>query len=204
MTADGTAMYDALPAGTVPEMVERAVALARQFEFPWTVHPSTGRLLSLLAAGLSNGLIGETGTGTGAGVAWMAAAAQPGTRIVSVELDKARAEATAELFAGHPQITIVCGDANDLASYGPFDLLVLDAPTTPGPLDWATLDPALQLRPNGLLVKDDLWPMSTWPPKTFEGADDAQRLRWFEHPGLFTTEVTVAEGYAVQIARRRP
>lgn len=29
-------------------------------------------------------------------------------------------------------------------------------------------------------------------------------VRWLEHPALFTTEVSVAEGFAVLIGRRRP
>jgi predicted O-methyltransferase YrrM len=185
-------------------LVGEAVALARRFDFPYTVHPATGRLLAALAGGVLGGVIGETGTGTGAGVAWMLSAAPPSTQIVSIELDEARAAASARLFGGHPNVTILHGDANELAAHGPFDVLVLDAPSTPGPLHWPSLDPTSQLRPNGLLVKDDLWPMTTWPPASFDGTDDVQRVRWFEHPALLTTEVTVADGYAVQIARRRP
>jgi hypothetical protein len=72
------------------------------------------------------------------------------------------------------------------------------------PLHWRELDPTIQLRPNGILIKDDLWPMRFWPPTAFDGSEEAQRAYWFEHPDLFTTEVSVAAGCAVQIARRRP
>jgi predicted O-methyltransferase YrrM len=173
-------------------------------DFPYTVHPATGRLLAALAGGIVGGVIGETGTATGAGVGWMASTAPRDTRIVSIELDNDRARGAADLFSHEPRVTILQGDANELAEHGPFDLLVLDAPSTPGPLEWSSLNPVVQLRPNGLLVKDDLWPMTSWPPTAFDGTDDVQRVLWFEHPHLLTTEVTVADGFAVLIARRRP
>jgi predicted O-methyltransferase YrrM len=186
----------------VPERVLVAVELARRFDFPYTVHPATGRLLAALAGGIRGGLIGETGTGTGASVAWMLSTASPDTRILSVELDGERAEAAAHLFREEPQVAILAGDANLLAEHGPFDLLILDAPSTPGPLEWSTLEPATQLRPNGLLVKDDLWPMTAWPPTAEDGSVDQVRTRWLTHPDLLATEVRVADGYAVLIARR--
>lgn len=207
MTADGTRLYDELDRRQVPPLVHEAVTLAERFDFPWSVHPATGRLLAVLTGGITGadgGVIGETGTGTGAGLAWMASTAPPGTRIVSVELDDERAAATAGLFEGRPGVTVLQGDANELAEHGPFDLLVLDAPPTPGPLHWRDLDPLVQLRPHGVLVKDDVRPMTSWPPVASDGSEDGLRVRWFEHPDLFTTEVTVAAGCAVLIARRRP
>lgn len=156
MTLNGTALYDEVQGEhAVPPLVRRAVALAKQFDFEYTVHPATGRLLAALAGGVTSGVIGETGTGTGAGVAWMLSTAPADTRIVSIELDAERAAATAALFSDEPRVTILQGDANELAAHGPFDLLVLDAPSTPGPLGWATIDPLVQLRPHGLLVNDD-------------------------------------------------
>jgi predicted O-methyltransferase YrrM len=202
---NGTAMYDEFARhNRVPPLVLDAVALAKRLDFPYTVHPATGRLLASLASGVRGSVIGETGTGTGAGVAWMASTVPPDTRIVSIELEEARTQQAAALFEDRPNVTVLHGDANRLADHGPFDLLVLDAPPTPGPLHWRELDPTVQLRPNGLFVKDDLWPMTDWPPTTFDGTVDEQRSLWFEHPELLTTEVTVAAGYAVLIARRRP
>ncbi len=204
MTVDGTSLYDQFQHHVVPPLVLDAVAVARRFDFGYSVHPATGRLLAALAGGVGDGVIGETGTGTGAGVAWMLSAASRTTRVVSVEIDVERAAATAELFSDDARVTILQGDANDLAAHGPFDLLVLDAPSTPGPLDWATFDPLVQLRPHGVLVKDDLWPMTSWPPTTYDGTADLQRQHWLEHPDLLTTEIKVADGYAVLVARRRP
>lgn len=205
MTMNGTALYEAFSLQHfVPPLVLRAVDLAKELDFDYTVHPATGRLLASLAGGVEEGLIGETGTGTGAGVAWMLSAAGAGTRIISIELDRDRAQAATDLFRDEPRVTILQGDANLLAEHGPFTLLVIDAPAAPGPLEWSSLDPAVQLRPNGRLVKDDLWPMTSWPPMAFDGTEDLRRARWFNHPDVFTTEITVASGYAVLVARRRP
>lgn len=204
MTTGGTARYDQLTPPAVPELVLEAVALARRLDFPLCVHPATGRLLAAVAGGVDGGLIGETGTGTGAGVAWMLSTTSPSTQIVSIELDEERAAAARALFAPHPNVTILQGEANELAAHGPFDLLVVDSACDPGPLHWQTLDPPRQLRPDGLLFKDDLWPMTTWPPTEHAGGEDRRRRHWLEHPDLFATEVTVAEGYSVLLGRRRP
>ena len=205
MTHQGTAMYSDLGPTDVPPLVLDAVAIARRQGFELCVHPATGRLLAALAGGVGDGVIGETGTGTGAGVAWMLSTASPSTRIVSIELDDERAAAAAELFRDLANVTILQGEANELAEHGPFDLLVIDSGDhVAGPLHRAQLDPIEVLRPGGVLVKDDLWPMHSWPPVTFDGAIDDLRIRLFEHPDLLTAEVTVAEGYAVQLARLRP
>lgn len=172
MTHQGTARYADLGPDEVPSLVRAAVEVARQQRFELCVHPATGRLLAALAGGVGDGVIGETGTGTGAGVAWMLSTASPTTRIVSIEIDEGRATAAAELFAAHANVTILHGEANELAEHGPFDLLVIDSGAhEEGPLHRSRLDPTAVLRPGGLIFKD---------------------------------EVTVAEGFAVQLARRRP
>ena len=78
MSPQGTAAYDALVPGTdLPPLVERAVGLARRLGFANSCRPEHGRLLHALAAGA--GTIGETGTGCGVGLAWLASGARPGT-----------------------------------------------------------------------------------------------------------------------------
>ena len=188
----------------VPDLVRRAVELSERFGFTYSVHPHTGRLLAALAGGVAGGRIGETGAGTGVGLAWMHSAAPPDTELISIELDRPRAEATAELFDACPNVTVLCGDANELEPHGPFDLLVLDAPGDTGPMSYGQVDPAAALTANGTIVKDDLWPMTRWPPRTVDGAKDDLRRRLLEHPDLFSTEVTVADGFAVVIGRRNP
>ncbi len=93
MSPNGTAAYDGVP--DLPPLVERAVNLARREGFDNSCRPEHGRLLFALAAGAE--AIGETGTGCGVGLAWLASGARPGTRLVSVERDAARAARAAEL-----------------------------------------------------------------------------------------------------------
>ncbi|HEX4633485.1 MAG TPA: hypothetical protein VH163_06630, partial [Gemmatimonadales bacterium] len=107
-------MYQDLASPAVPPLVLGAVELARRFDFTYTVHPMTGRLLAALAGGI-RGTIGETGTGTGASVGWMLSTAPPETSIVSVEVDDDRAKAAADLFRNERQVTILSADANELA-----------------------------------------------------------------------------------------
>ena len=84
MSSGGTDRYTAESSGDLPALVTAAVERARALGFELCVRPEIGRLLAVLAGGLPPGsLVGETGTGTGAGLAWMATAAHPGVRFIS-------------------------------------------------------------------------------------------------------------------------
>ena len=122
MSPVGTASYDGLT--DLPPLVERAVDLARRLGFANSCRPEHGRLLRALAAGA--GTIGETGTGCGVGLAWLASGARPGTRLVSVEIDTERAGLVASLFADLPHLAVIPGDWREIYRAAPFDLLVLD------------------------------------------------------------------------------
>ena len=74
MSPKGTAAYDGLTG--LPPLVERAVSIAQRAGFANSCRPEQGRLLFALAAGAQ--LIGETGTGCGVGLAWLASGARPG------------------------------------------------------------------------------------------------------------------------------
>ena len=154
MSPQGTAAYDGLT--DLPPLVERAVGLARRLGFANSCRPEHGRLLHALAAGATR--IGETGTGCGVGLAWLASGARPGTRLVSVEIDAERAGLVADLFAGLPQVVIIPGDWREICPAGPFDLLVLDG-------GGVAADPEELLKPGGTVVVDDLTPASAWPPR---------------------------------------
>lgn len=200
MTQGGTGLYGG---AAVPDRVARAVAAAQELAFDLCVHPATGRLLAVLAAGTpGDGRIGETGTGTGAGLAWMADAA-PGRSFLSVERDPARAAAAREVFADLPNVEVVTGDAGLLFARGPFDLLVYDGGWGAGKTDDRRVDPAEVLTAHGVMTIDDLTPMATWPP-THGGRPDAARTAWLADDRLLTTEITVAPGMAVLVCRRRP
>ncbi len=182
-----------------PELVRRAVRAAGRARFGRSCDPAQGRLLRSLAGGVAGGTIGETGTGFGVGLAWLAAGAGPGTTLVSVERDPARHAAAAELFAGVPNVTVRHGDWTDLAAAGPFDLLVLDGGGQ-GKGGEPPLEPRAWLRPWGCLVVDDFTPMSSWPP-VFRGEPDEARLHWLRHPDLLATELRLTPDLATVVAR---
>jgi len=187
MTIGGTAAH----AGRtdLPALVEAAVAAAGAAGFGMSCLPEHGQLLRLLAAGVGAGKIGETGTGCGVGLAWLASGAHDGARLVSVERDESRARVAQAVFAGDRRVRVHCGDGRDLAGEAPFDLLVLDGGGQ-GKATGPPLEPADWLRPGGLVVLDDFTPMTGWPP-THDGQPDTARLYWLEHPRLRACEVRV-------------
>ncbi len=197
MSEHGTAEY----AGEtdLPELVRRAVRAAAHAGFEWSCRPAQGRLLRLLAGGVAGGVIGETGTGFGVGLAWLAAGAGPGTTLVGVERDAERHAAAAELFAGEPNVTLLHGHWTGLATAAPFDLLVLDGGGQ-GKGTEPPLAPHRWLRPRGCLVVDDFTPMSSWPP-AFRGEPDEARLHWLRHPDLLATELKLTPDLATVVAR---
>jgi predicted O-methyltransferase YrrM len=194
-TFSKTALYTAHT--NLPPLVAQAVALANTLGFIACCTPEQGALLQVLARGRTGGIIGETGTGCGAGLAWMASAVGPETRLISVEIDARRATACQALFAGLPHVTVLHGDWRLIAAYGPFDLLVLDGGGGGKRGNDAPADPAALLKPGGTLVLDDFHPpLECWPedvaPMDAEGRSiTAARQYWLQHPALFATEVRV-------------
>ncbi|MGW5265852.1 O-methyltransferase [Microbispora sp. NPDC004025] len=197
MSIDGTAAYDRLTG--LPPLVGRAVEAARQAGFGPSCRPEQGRLLYALASGAE--MIGETGTGCGVGLAWLASGARPGARLVSVERDARRASLAAQVFLDHPQVSVICGDWREIHRDGPYDLLVLDGGGQ-GKSGAEPADPHRLLRPGGTLVVDDLTPARHWPPR-FDGAVDRARMHWLGHPGLDAAELRLAPDLAAVVATRR-
>lgn len=197
VTLDGTDLYERWP-HPVPPLVSRAVAAARELDFPLCVHPGTG---TLLAGGLPDGsTVVETGTGTGAGLGWMVACAAPGVRFLSIESDAGRAAAAAEVFAGCADVLTVHGRAEEHWYEHRPDLLVLDGGGGTGKKGGPLVDVRRALAPLGRVTIDDFTPITGWPP-TFGGRVDESRMRWLEHPDLHTTEITVAPDTAVLVGR---
>jgi predicted O-methyltransferase YrrM len=197
----GTAAYDGLT--DLPPLVGRAVDLARRLGFANSCRPEHGRLLRALAAGA--GTIGETGTGCGVGLAWLASGARPGTRLVSVEIDTERAGLVASLFADLPHLAVIPGDWSEIYRAAPFDLLVLDGGAhgkSAGIEQRIPADPEELLKPGGTVVIDDLTPASTWPP-SFGGHVDQARMHWLTHPALDAAELRLAPDLAALVATRR-
>ena len=192
MSLSGTDAYDGLD---LPPLVRSAVAAARAAGFANSCLPAQGRLLQVLAAGAT--AIGETGTGCGVGLAWLRTGAAPGARLVSIERDASRSAIASTVFACDPSIRVRHGDWPDLHADGPFDLLVLDGGGQ-GKGAQAPLDPAGWLTLGGIVVIDDFTPLASWPP-TLDGAVDAARLYWLDHPMLRTTEVRLTPAAATLV-----
>ena len=196
VTRGGTAAYDGLT--DLPELVARAVAVAREQTFDLSCRPEQGRLLQVLARGCTGGLIAETGTGCGVGLAWMVSATGPDTTFVSVEQNGLRARAAQALFASFGNVTVVHGDWKEIRGRAPFDLLVLDGGGQ-GKGEEAPIDPANGwLRPGGTVVIDDFTPRTGWPPMHANDIDRA-RLYWLEHHALLTTELRLTTDTATLI-----
>ncbi|MGW5372307.1 O-methyltransferase [Streptomyces sp. NPDC004009] len=199
MATDGTDAYGG--AAGLPPLVRDALAAARAHGFPYSCRPEQGRLLHALAGG-AGARIGETGTGLGVGLAWLASGARPGVRLYSVERDAERARLAAAVFADRPAVTVLTGDWRRIAEHGPFDLLVLDGGgqgKAPGdePADVAEL-----LAPDGTVVVDDFTPATGWPP-LHEGAVDRARLHWLGHPALRSAELRLAADLSAVVGTRR-
>lgn len=143
---------------TLPPLVARAALLAERFKFKNSCAIVYAGLLQLLAAQVRGGMIGEMGTGVGVGTAWMAQAMSKDSRIVTIEVDAQRASAVAELFADDGRVTVLHGDALELAAHGPFDLVYCDA--GPGKIDHQDVTVSMT-SPGGLILLDDLSPTRT-------------------------------------------
>jgi len=201
MSLGGTESYRSFD-GALPDRVKAAVATAERLEFGYCVRPEIGRLLAVLASGLPTGsIVGETGTGTGAGLAWMVEAARPDVRFVSIERVESQVVSARPLFADRPNVEIVHGDSASITDHGPFDLLVLDGGPGSGKGPDAPMDPLVGLVPGGTLTVDDFTPMGQWPPR-HAGEIDTPRQHWLDHPHLLSTEIRVAPDLSILVCRR--
>jgi predicted O-methyltransferase YrrM len=188
MSSFGTAAYG--PRSDLPPEVKAAVELARTARFAHSCLPEQGELLRILARGVGPAVIGETGTGYGVGLAWLAAGAHPEAKLISIEREPDRAAAAAGLFRDNPAVEVRVGDWRDLRGFGPFHLLVLDGGGQ-GKQGEPPLEPAAWLRPGGLLVIDDFTPSADWPPR-YAGHVDITRQYWLDHPDLRATQINVS------------
>ncbi|MGW4434904.1 O-methyltransferase [Streptomyces sp. NPDC004596] len=199
MATDGTDAYSG--AAGLPPLVRDALAAARAHGFPHSCRPEQGRLLHALA-GAAGTRIGETGTGLGVGLAWLASGARPGARLYSVERDPERARLAAAVFADRPAVSVLTGDWRRIAGHGPFDLLVLDGGGQGKAPGDAPADVAELLAPGGTVVVDDFTPATGWPP-LHEGVVDRARLHWLRHAALRSAEVRLAADLSAVVGTRR-
>lgn len=186
----------------LPPLVARAHSLARQASFPLTraeagpgqpsaCLPGVGRFLAVLAAGCAGGRIGELGTGTGIGAAWITGAMPANCALVTAEIDERLAGVARGLLADDPRTEVVTGDALQvLSSRGPFDLLFADSGIRDH-TDFAAL--VSWLRIGGRIVMDDVTPEKVLPPDSQPRPDDAKRQLFATEPRLISTEIVLPD-----------
>ena len=184
---------------TYPPLARQAVSLARELGFPLTraeaptggptcCLPGVGRLLATLAAARTAGRLGEIGTGTGFGAAWIASAMPADTTLVTIELDDERAAAAQRLFATDSRVDVVHGDAAvEVPSRGPFDLLFVDGGL---PISEAIVE---YVRVGGQLVVDDVTPTLLLDAASPFQSNDAKRELFFGSPRLQSIEVVLPD-----------
>lgn len=190
----------------IPSLVQAALDLARVQEFERSCLPEVGRLLSVLASHVQNGIVGEIGTGTGVGAAWMLSHLVPTTRFVTVEADEQRAQAAQHLFRNLPNALVIHDDWSAILSYGPFDLLFADAGMAKAPPGQQIATTAAEmiltaLCPGGIVVLDDLTPEADWPPH-LHGQPDPVREFWLNDARVQATEVLTTPHTAAILATR--
>jgi predicted O-methyltransferase YrrM len=148
----------------------------------------------LLAAQRGRARVGEIGTGTGIGAAWIVSALPPAVPFVTVESDPQRAAAARELFAEDENVRVLEADWHEvMAAEAPFDLLFYDGGGKQRPdLDGEAV--VGLLAPGGTVVMDDLTPGRTGP--------DPVREFWLGHPRLAAVELTLSPSMAAIVAVR--
>lgn len=183
----------------VPPRVVAAERIAAEEGFKKSCIHEVGRLLRLAAAAKPDGVVAESGTGSGVGTAWLHSGLGTNARLFTVERDEQLARRAAGVFADDARVGVLTGDWRLLERHAPFDVFFCDGG---GKRDAAEKVVEL-LAPGGLLILDDFTPSTHWPPR-FEGEVDELRLFYLTHPALDATEVlTTPASSAVVAARRR-
>jgi caffeoyl-CoA O-methyltransferase len=176
------------------------------------ISAEVGRLLQVLLTAIGARRALEIGTLAGYSAIWIARALGPEGRLVTLEIDPARADLARSLFqrAGlDDRIEVMVGDAAEtaarLAGHGErFDAVFIDADKE----RYETyLELALQMvRPGGLVLADNaLWSGRILEDPPEDGATAA--LQAFNralarHPRLVSTIVPVRDGVAVGVVKQ--
>ena len=176
-----------------PPLVGRALSLAAELGFGKSSSPEAGRLLHLLAAQRGRERVGEIGTGTGVGTAWMAAALPPGVGLYTAEPEESLARAVAGLFAADEDVHVLHGPWREvLPAHAPFDLLFYDGGGKRDPAAEAE-EVVSMLAPGGTVVLDDL---------REHRVNDPLREWWLGHSRLVGAELRVSAAEAVLVCVR--
>jgi predicted O-methyltransferase YrrM len=194
----------------VDELIEQVEREGRSSGLPLVQAPS-GRFLRTMALAIGARQVLEIGTAIGYSALWMAGALPPDGRLITIELDPARADTARANIARagrSEQISVIVGDAMRYLHKvaGPFDLVFQDSHK---PLYEPMLDRLVALlRTGGVLVSDNV----LWSGEVVEGyvnppqrdPADTEALRAYSRrlvadPRLFTTVLPVGDGLAVSV-----
>lgn len=194
----------------VDELIEQVEREGRSSGLPLVQAPS-GRFLRTMALAIGARQVLEIGTAIGYSALWMAGALPPDGRLITIELDPARADTARANIARagrSEQISVIVGDAMRYLHKvaGPFDLVFQDSHK---PLYEPMLDRLVALlRTGGVLVSDNV----LWSGEVVEGyvnppqrdPADTEALRAYSRrlvadARLFTTVLPVGDGLAVSV-----
>jgi demethylmenaquinone methyltransferase/2-methoxy-6-polyprenyl-1,4-benzoquinol methylase len=183
-----------------------AKARAARAGFRLSSEDGVGQLLAALAGGVpEDGRVLELGTGVGVGTAWivaglcLAGGERDDVEVVTIESDGGLV-AAARAATWPSFVRLVEGDVVALlggGSLGTFDLVFADAQGG----KWEGLDLTIGvLRPNGVLLVDDMRPQQWWS----EGQRSKQemvRRTLLGHPDLEAIELDVGSGVILSTRR---
>jgi predicted O-methyltransferase YrrM len=192
--SDGKLHYPLEP----PPMVLAATSLADCMAFGAdggvsSCLPGIGAFLAVLASSRPGGRIAEIGTGYGVGAAWLLSGMDSKARLVTVEVDRARAEAARGLLGSDDRVSVIADRWQDcLPKRSPFDLVFVDG----GYVEHLAEDPRITdmvvelVSVGGQLLLDDLTAEAEWPDEWRDRPDPKRELA-FRHPLLAGAEFYV-------------
>ena len=173
-----------------------------------------GQLLHVLAVAVSARRVLELGTFLGYSAIWLARALPPGGRLITIDVDRARAEeARGWISRGGvaDRVEVRVGAAlevlRELRGAEPFDLAFVDAKKEEYP---AYLDAVLpMIRRGGLLIADNVLLSGSQEGTVADEAVDSPHLRGVREfnrriatdPRLATAAVPIREGVSISVIR---
>ena len=179
----------------MPGVVVEAKARAARAGFRLSSEDDVGRLLGALAVDVpEGGRVLELGTGVGVGTAWivggLSGVGRSDVEVVTVESDAGLA-ALAGSASWPSWVRLVQDDVlSVLGSLGTFDLVFADAQGG----KWEGLDRTIGvLRPNGVLVVDDMKPQQWWSDAQ-RSKQEMVRRTLLGHPDLEAIELDLGSG----------
>jgi len=168
----------------IPELVKASKMLAQRHNFEFSCSDEAGRLLSVLVGQIMHGSILEVGTGYGVGSAWILSTIAPNVKFVSVDHEKEKIDATAQVIR-HQQAEFLVGDWKEAIAKGPFQFIFADAAAAKT-IECVQLLEALAV--GGMLLMDDFTPEEHFPEE-WRGKPDKVRDFWLNHKELRATEI---------------